>query len=213
MLFGLVLLGLVLAGAATGCAASLNLGGDGAGDNSGGSGNSGDNAGDNSTDNSTVASVPLGNPGTLVPPTTVPDDTGQTVVDLPIGHIVAFLNACAADSGLVGPCHCAASRLSDSFTIEDIDIFEDRITGRLEYPPQVAAALASCQNAPAPTEWGDATRQYYMRACTKGSALLEDPCTCSVARAQDVIPADRLDEFIATPEVRPDFTDLINLCL
>ena len=166
---------------------------------------------DSTTEPTTTLS--LGNPGTLVPPTTQPPPDANANNLLPVETLVGFLDACAADSGLVGPCHCAAERLDSSFTPEDIQIFEDRITGQLEYPPQVAADLVFCRQAPAPAAWNDEQRERYVAECTKGSDLLQELCTCSLARAQDIIPADRLDEYLASVLVRPDFTDLINLCV
>ncbi len=164
----------------------------------------------NGDSNSTVV---LGNPGTLVPPTTQPSTDEQAENLLPIETIVAFLDACVADSGLVGPCHCAADRLEGSFTPQDIEIFEDRITGQLEYPPQVASDLVSCQNASPPAAWDETMRRSYVAECAKGADQLTDLCMCSLMRAQDVIPGDRLAEYLASVEARPDFADLINRCV
>ncbi|HCB34984.1 MAG TPA: hypothetical protein DEP66_03085 [Acidimicrobiaceae bacterium] len=167
--------------------------------------------GDASTDDSTATTELPANPGTLFPPTTEPPVVVPVL--LPIGHVVAFLDACIDDDDLVGPCHCAARRLQAGFDADDIEVFEDRMSGGLEYPPQVAAALVDCREDVAVPRWSTATRESYVEACAKGSELLVEPCTCSLTRAEEVIPADRLDEYAETPAVRPDFADLVNLCL
>ncbi len=178
------------------------------------SASNGDDAnGADSNNAGTTTSIFIGNPGTLVSPTTDPPPHASTGNLLPIETVVAFLDACVADSGLVGPCRCAAERLDTSFTPQDIQIFEDRITGQLEYPPQVAADLVTCRQEQPPSPWNEEMRQSYVSECSKGSGPLVEPCMCSLERAQDIIPADRLDEYLTAIDVRPDFTALINLCI
>ncbi len=185
-----------------GCSASNGAGNNGAGADGADSNGAG-----------TTTSIFLGNPGTLVPPTTEPPPNANADNLLPIETVVAFLDACVADSGLVGPCHCAAKRLDASFTPEDIQVFEDRITGQLEYPPQVAVDLVTCRQEPPPPPWDETMRQNYVRECAKGSELLVELCKCSLGRAQDIVPAGRLGEYLVAIDARPDFADLINLCL
>jgi len=158
----------------------------------------------------TTAAVPTGNPGTLVPPTTT---TEAPIFALPIAPTVAFLDACIADDSLVGPCHCASERLEANFFEGDIIVFEDRLSGRNEFSPEVAAALVDCRDAAAPPPWPQELTDRYMNGCKQGSDRLADLCRCSAFRAQDVIPADRFDEFLVADDVNPGFVELINTCL
>jgi hypothetical protein len=166
-----------------------------------------------------VASVPTtdgsgdavpGNPGTLVAPTTT---TEPPPFLLPVEPTVAFLDACIADAGLIGPCHCAAERLGDSFSADDLVVFEDRLAGRNEFSPEVAAVLVDCRGAAAPPEWSVASVERYVTECTKGAPELEDLCRCSVNRAADVVPEARLEDYLAADEAVPSLVDLINTCL
>ena len=156
---------------------------------------------------------PLGNPGTLAPPI-VPGtgDTGEPGL-LGVELLIAFMDACVADAGLVGPCHCAADRIEGGLTSVDLEVFEDRMEGGLEFSPELAAALVDCREAGPPPDWSDAQQQTYLDACSAGSDRLRGLCACSLARAQDVVPAHRLTEFLASNDVRPDVVDFINLCL
>ncbi|MDG2112943.1 MAG: hypothetical protein P8N02_10060 [Actinomycetota bacterium] len=151
-----------------------------------------------------------GNPGTLVAPTTT---TEAPEFLLPIAPTVAFLDACIADAGLVGPCHCASERLGNSFTQGDLVVFEDRLGGRNEFSPEVAAALVDCRDAGPPAAWSAETIDTYVARCSKGSPRLTDLCRCSVSRAQDVIPEIRLSDYLASDDVEPNLVDLINICI
>ena len=163
------------------------------------------------TGDATVDSdVPLGNPGTLVPPT--PSGVDEPEV-LAIEPLIAFMDACVADAGLIGPCHCAAGRIEQGFDIVDLEIFEDRMSGALEFSPEIAASLVDCRDADPPPEWPQQLREAYLAECTTGSDRLRDLCACSLARAQDVVPAHRLVDFLESNEVVPDVVDFINLCL
>ena len=154
--------------------------------------------------------VVLGNPGTLVPPT-VPADRVPAL--LAIDPLIAFMDACVADAGLVGPCHCAADRMEGSLTALDLEVLEDRMTGALEFSPELAGALVDCREAAAPPAWSDAQRQTYLDACAGGSDRMRSLCACSLARAEEVVPAHRLGDFLASNEARPSVVDFINLCL
>lgn len=156
------------------------------------------------------AEVVLGNPGTLVPPT-VPGDRAPEL--LAIDPLIAFMDACVGDAGFVGPCHCAADRMEGSLTALDLEVLEDRMTGELEFSPELAGALVGCRDAAAPPAWSDAQRQTYLDACADGSDRMRSLCACSLARAEEVVPARRLADFLASSEVRPDVVDFINLCL
>ncbi len=156
------------------------------------------------------ADVLLGNPGTLVPPTVTVDGAPGL---LAIEPLIAFMDACVADAGLVGPCHCAADRMEGSLTDIDLEVFEDRMSGALEFSPELAGALVDCREAGPPPGWSDAQRQTYLDACSAGSDRLRSLCACSLARAQDVIPAHRLNEFLASNEIQPGIVDFLNLCL
>ena len=158
----------------------------------------------------TEAEVPLGNPGTLVPPT---DPGGGEPRLLAIEPLMAFMDACVARADLVGPCHCAADRIERSFASLDIEVLEDRMSGALEFPPDLAGTLVGCRDAAPPRPWTDAERQRYLHACSAGSQRLASLCACSLARAEQVIPAHRLEDFLASNEARPDTVDFINLCL
>lgn len=151
-----------------------------------------------------------GNPGTLVAPTTT---TEAPEYALAIEPTVGFLDACIVDAGLLGPCHCAAERLQTSFSSGELVVFEDRLTGRNEFSPEVAAVLVDCREAPAPPAWERPTVDRYVAACTKGSERLEELCRCSARRAQDVVPEGRVDEYLATNDVTPSLVDLINTCI
>ena len=174
------------------------------------SGGAGDGAADPAAPTSDNRPENIGNPGTLVAPTTT---TEAPEFLLPIAPTVAFLDACIADAGLVGPCHCASERLGNSFSQGDLVVFEDRLSGRNEFSPEVAAALVDCRGAAAPAAWSPATVETYMAGCTKGSVRLEDLCRCSVSRAQDVIPETRVAEYLAADDVEPALVDLINVCI
>ncbi len=165
---------------------------------------------DDGSSETQAAPTPTGNPGTLVPPTTT---TEAPVFALSIAPTVAFLDACIADDTLVGPCHCAGERLESNFFEGDLIVFEDRLTGRNEFSPEVAAALVDCRDAGAPPPWPQELTERYVLACTQGSDRLADLCRCSAFRAQDVIPGDRLEEFLVADDVRPGFVELINTCL
>lgn len=155
--------------------------------------------------------VPFGNPGTLVPPSVVQSEAESDV--LAIEPLVAFMDACVANAGLVGPCHCAAGRIERSFSVVDLKIFEDRMTGTLEFSPEVAGSLVDCRDAQPPPPWSQAVREAYLDECAVGSDRLRSLCACSLARAQDVVPAHRLADFFNASEVQPDLVDFINLCL
>lgn len=132
---------------------------------------------------------------------------------LPVSPLVAFLDACVVNAGLAGPCHCAGSRLQDSFSENDLIIFEDRLTGRNEFSPEVAAALVDCRDAPAPPAWSNNTVQLYVLGCTEGSSRLEELCRCSVSRAYDVIPEARVRDYLEANDTQPSLVDLINTCI
>lgn len=156
------------------------------------------------------ADAGFGNPGTLAPPT-VPG-TGAPGL-LAIEPLIAFMDACVADAGLVGPCHCAADRIEGSLTVIDLEVFEDRMSGALEFSPELAGALVDCREAGPPLEWSDAQRQTYLDACSAGSDRMRSLCACSLARAQEVVPAHRLNDFLASNEIQPGIVDFLNLCL
>ncbi len=158
----------------------------------------------------TDADAGFDNPGTLARPT-VPG-TGAPGL-LAIEPLIAFMDACVADSGLVGPCHCAADRIEGSLTVIDLEVFEDRMSGALEFSPELAGALVDCREAAPPPAWSDAQQQTYLNACSVGSDRLRSLCACSLARAQEVIPAHRLDDFLASNEIQPGIVDFMNLCL
>lgn len=158
----------------------------------------------------TGTEMPLGNPGTLAPPTQ-PAVSGSGL--LAIEPLTAFMDACVADAGLVGPCHCAAARMEGSLTAIDLVVFEDRMTGALEFSPELASALVDCRDAAPPPAWSQARQQLYLDECSAGEDRLKSLCACSLARAQDVVPAHRLGEFLASTEVQPDIVDFINECV
>ena len=135
------------------------------------------------------------NPGTLATQQT--DASGDYLLDISV--TVAFLDACISDSGLVGPCHCAA--------------LEDRISVFNDFPPELAGLLVQCRGEERPPTWSAATKEAYIDACTKGSNRLVDLCRCSAFRAADVIPEDRLPEFLVATDLRPNLVDLIKTCL
>ena len=151
-----------------------------------------------------------GNPGTLVPPT-VPGTSAPGL--LAIEPLTAFMDACVADAGLVGPCHCAADRMEGSLTALDLEVFEDRMSGALEFSPELAGALVDCREAVPPPAWSDAQQQTYLDACSAGSDRLRSLCACSLARAQEVVPAHRLNDFLASNEIQPGIVDFINECV
>ena len=151
-----------------------------------------------------------GNPGTLLPPTTT---TIAPEFLLPVAPTVAFLDACIADISLVGPCHCASSRLEAGFSEGDIVVFEDRLRGLNDFSPEVAAALVDCREATPPAPWSDETVDRYVAGCIKGADRLLDLCRCSARRAQDVIPEVRVDDYLAADDVTPSLVDLINTCI
>ena len=154
--------------------------------------------------------VQLGNPGTLAPPTQ-PATGGSGL--LAIEPLTAFMDACVAGPGLVGPCHCAATRMEGSLTAIDLVVFEDRMTGALEFSPELASALVDCRDAAPPPEWSQARQQLYLDECSAGADRLKSLCACSLARAQDVVPVHRLGDFLASTEVQPDIVDFINECV
>ena len=156
------------------------------------------------------AGAGLGNPDALVSPTA--PGTGAPGL-LAIEPLTAFMDACVADAGLVGPCHCAADRIEGSLTVIDLEVFEDRMSGALEFSPELAGALVDCREAAPPPGWSDAQRQTYLDACSAGSDRLRSLCACSLARAQEVVPAHRLNDFLASNEVQPGIVDFLNLCL
>ena len=150
------------------------------------------------------------NPGTLARPTA--PGTGAPGL-LEIEPLIAFMDACVGDASLVGPCHCAADRIEGSLTVIDLEVFEDRMSGALEFSPELAGALVSCREAGPPPGWSDAQRQAYLDACSAGSDRLRSLCACSLARAQEVVPAHRLNDFLASNEVQPGIVGFLNLCL
>lgn len=154
--------------------------------------------------------APASNPAIVPPPSTTPRPGDMP---LTIEAVVAFLDGCARTAESVSRCHCAIERLEAGFTMDDLEVFEDRMTGGLEYAPQVAGALVDCREDTAPRRWSDAARSRYVEACTKGSDRLGDLCACSASRAQDVVPERHLDSFISSAAVRPGFAELIGTCL
>ena len=164
----------------------------------------------NADQGATDSDAPLGNPGTLVPPSVGGTEAPQL---LEIEPLTAFMDACVANDGLVGPCHCAADRMEASLTALDLEVFEDRMSGALEFSPELAAVLVECREAVTVPAWSDTQRQTYLDACSAGSDRLRSLCACSLARAQDVVPAHRLDDFLASNEVQPGIVEFLNLCL
>ena len=162
-------------------------------------------------DGVTGTDVPQGNPGTLAPPTQPAAGGGPG--RLGIEPLTAFMDACVADSGLVGPCHCAAGRMEANLTEIDLVVLEDRMSGALEFSPELASVLVECRDAAPPPAWSGVQQQQYLDACSAGSDRLKSLCACSLARAQEVVPAHRLDDFLASTEVQPDIVDFINLCV
>ena len=71
----------------------------------------------------------------------------------------------------------------------------------------------TARDAAAPPPWPQELTDRYMNGCKQGSDRLADLCRCSAFRAQDVIPADRFDEFLVADDVNPGFVELINTCL
>ena len=153
--------------------------------------------------------VSFGNPGTLAPETT--GVSGEYLLD--IGTTIAFLDACISDSGLVGPCHCASELLVYDVDANDIAGLEDRISAFNEFPPELAGLLVQCRGEERPPVWSAATKEIYVAACTQGSNRLLDLCRCAAFRAADVIPEDRVPEFLTATDLRPNMVDFINTCL
>ncbi len=139
--------------------------------------------------------------------------SGDATQLLGIELLIAFMDACTAEADLVGPCHCAASRLEGSFTAIDLKVLEDRMSGALEFPPELATALVDCREASAPPPWPEDQQFAYLDACSEGSDRLGSLCACSLARAQEVVPAHRLSDFLASNEVQPDIVDFVNPCI
>jgi len=153
--------------------------------------------------------VSFDNPGTLA----VDDPVTVGEYSLDIGTTVAFLDSCISDSGLVGPCHCAAELLVHSVDVGDIARLEDRMTAFNEFSPELAGLLVQCRGAERPPQWSSSTKELYLSACSHGSDRLDRLCRCSASRAADVIPEDRLSEFLKATDLRPNMVDLINTCL
>ncbi len=149
------------------------------------------------------------NPGTL--PTETTSRASEYLLD--IGTTVAFLDSCISDSGLVGPCHCAAELLASDIDSSDIAALEDRMSAFNEFPVELAGLLVECREAERPPAWSSATKELYMAACAQESERLSDLCRCSASRAADVIPEERLPEFLDAKDLRPSMVDLINTCL
>ncbi len=152
----------------------------------------------------------LSNPATLVPPTTSGADAPPLMA---IEPLVAFMDACVAGADLVGPCHCAARRMEGGLAVADLEVLEDRMSGALEFPPELATALVDCREAAPPPAWPDARQQQYLNACSAGSDRLKSLCACSLARAQQVVPAHRLGDYLASNEVQPAIAEFINQCI
>ncbi|MDG2023928.1 MAG: hypothetical protein P8J75_05640 [Actinomycetota bacterium] len=149
------------------------------------------------------------NPGTLV----VADEPPVGGYLLDIGTTVAFLDSCIANSGLVGPCHCASDLLVYDVDIADVIGLEDRMSAFNKFPPELAGLLVQCRGAARPAEWSPSTKELYLSACSHGSDRLDRLCRCSASRAADVIPEERLSEFLSATDLRPNMVDLINTCL
>ena len=149
------------------------------------------------------------NPGTL--PTETTSRTSEYLLD--IGTTVAFLDSCISDSGLVGPCHCAAELLAYDVDSSDLAALEDRMSAFNEFPVELAGLLVQCRGVERPPVWSSATKENYLAACAQNSERLLDLCRCSASRAADVIPEERLPEFLEANDLRPSMVDLINTCL
>ena len=156
-----------------------------------------------------TATSSFDNPGTLV----VDDAPPVSDYLLDIGTTVAFLDSCIANSGLVGPCHCASDLLVYDVDIADVTGLEDRMSAFNQFPPELAGLLVQCRGADRPPEWSPSTKQLYLSACSYGSERLDRLCRCSASRAADVIPEARLSEFLSATDLRPNMVDLINTCL
>ncbi len=150
-----------------------------------------------------------GNPGTLPPISTAP----TSAFTLDVQTTIAFLDSCISDSGLVGPCHCASELLVSNVDVNDVQGLEDRMSAFNEFPIELAGLLAECRGAPRPAAWSAPSLASYLTVCMQGSSRLDDLCRCSVSRAVDVIPEQRLAEFLEAETIRPDMVDLINTCL
>ena len=149
------------------------------------------------------------NPGTL-PTESTPSSTEYS---LDIGTTVAFLDSCISDSGLDGPCHCAAELLVYEVDSNDIAALEDRMSAFNEFPSELAGLLVQCRGVERPPAWETSTKEIYLAACTQSSDRLLDLCRCSASRAADVIPEERLSEFLSATDLRPNMADLISACL
>ncbi len=149
------------------------------------------------------------NPGTL------PTETTSSASDylLDIGTTVAFLDSCISDSGLVGPCHCAAEILANDVDSSDVAALEDRMSAYNEFPVELAGLLVQCRGAERPPVWSSATKEIYLAACAQNSERLSELCRCSASRAADVIPEERLPEFLKANDLSPSMVDFINTCL
>lgn len=127
----------------------------------------------------------------------------------PLGVTVAFLDQCVERPGAASACHCALAGLAESgVVIADVEAMLDATDS---LPGAAEGVIGGCVDADIlwlPSAAVEAART----ACSLGDERLLDACECAVERAKEIVPADRLEDFI-TADVRPSLVDLLNRCL
>ncbi len=161
----------------------------------------------------TVASTPTSVPPTAAPTTTMVATTTTTVPpSFPLAESVAFLDTCTAGGSGAGACACALSASAGLLTPVELRALEDSFAATGEWPPNLADALAACRSAP-PPRFDPVDEAQFLASCTQGSNRLDDPCSCALSMARQIVPPALLVEYSEAPDVTPSMVDLINACL
>ena len=157
-----------------------------------------------------TAAGPTSAPTTAAPTTTTTEPPPST---FPLNETVSFLDSCVTGREFAGGCHCAVDALAQVLDVDGLVAFEIGIADGDEVPDDVAAAVSGCAGAPF-VESDAASYDVVTDAC---AALVTDPaaCGCVADRVFEIVPADRIEEYLAADGMSglvPRLADLNAAC-
>jgi len=173
---------------------------------SGGSGSADPEAAVTEAPTTTEAIAPTTPPTTTIPTTTTVPPT------FPLAASVAFLGACTAGGSGAGACSCALSASAGLLSPLDLRALEDSFSATGEWPEVLAGELAACRSAP-PPRFDPVDEALFLATCTQGSSRLDDPCSCALSMAEQIVPPALLVEYSEARDVSPSMVDLVNECI
>ncbi len=156
--------------------------------------------------------APTGAPATVASTTTTAPTTTTIPPSFPLAESVAFLGACTAGGAGAGACSCALSAAAGLLSPLELRALEDSFSATGEWPQVLADELAACRSAP-PPRFDPVDEAQFLATCTQGSGRLDDPCSCALVMAEQIVPPALLVEYSEARDVAPSMVDLINACL